>query len=205
MNAQIRRGFAVAIVALAMVLTMVTTGRMATAETGTPVASPQASPAANTAQNAVYLTIENTGSSPDRLLGVTSPVAASVELRAMQLQDGVMQMVTLDDGLEIPAGEQVVLQPGKTTLMLLGLHQGFAEGFTFELTLEFEQAGPVTVEIPVLANAPEANQVVPVTVGDVTVSAGWSRPFELADDQCGCGIPDAARKFIPVATPTADS
>jgi hypothetical protein len=43
-----------------------------------------------------------------------------------------------------------------------------------------------------------------VTAGDIAVSAGWSRPFELTDDQCGCGIPDAAKKFIPVATPTAN-
>jgi|GEM_PF-945425 len=204
MNTQRRRDFAVVLVALGMILGLMATGRLALAETGTPVASPEASPDASTAQNAVYLTIENTGSSPDWLVGMSSPVASSVELRSMQMHDGVMQPMVLGDKLEIPAGQTVVLQPGKMSLMLLGLHQGFSEGFTFELTLDFERAGAVTVEIPVLVNAPDATEVTPVTAGDITVSAGWSRPFELADDQCGCGVPDAARQFIPVATPTVN-
>jgi copper(I)-binding protein len=203
MNKRRRNGYVVAIVALAMVAMLLTTGRIAIAESGTPVASPAAFPAANTASNAVYLTIDNTGKTADRLLGASSPVAAAVEIRTMEMQNGVLQPVTLADGLEIPAGEQVVLQPGKAMLMLLGLHQGFAGGFTFDLTLHFEDAGDITVQIPVLANAPAESDAAPVTVGDISVSAGWSRPFELADDQCGCGIPDAAKQFVPVASPTA--
>jgi hypothetical protein len=46
-----------------------------------------------------YLTIENRGVQPDRLLSASSGAAAKVEIHQMSMQDDIMTMRPLDDGL----------------------------------------------------------------------------------------------------------
>src|SRR5215204_7542223 len=48
-----------------------------------------------------YLTIENKGAAPDRLMGGTGDVAAKIEVHEMGTKDGVMTMRPLDNGLVI--------------------------------------------------------------------------------------------------------
>ncbi|MDN5000496.1 copper chaperone PCu(A)C [Bradyrhizobium sp. GCM10027634] len=62
-----------------------------------------------------YLTIENRGTVPDRLLSASSPAAASVEIHQITMQDGVMMMRPLEQGLTIPPDQIVTLAPGGTT------------------------------------------------------------------------------------------
>ena len=57
--------------------------------------------------------------------------------------DGNAQM---KDGLELPAGEQVSLEPGGYHVMLLELQAPIAEGDTVPVTLTFEKAGEVQVD-----------------------------------------------------------
>src|SRR5437764_13281664 len=59
-----------------------------------------------------YLTIENKGTAPDRLIGGTGDVAAKVEVHEMATKDGVMTMRPLDKGLVIEPGKTVKLAPG---------------------------------------------------------------------------------------------
>src|SRR5690349_5603503 len=59
-----------------------------------------------------YLTIENKGATPDKLLGGSSPVTGQVEVHEMALKNGVMTMRPVKDGLPIPAGKAVSLSPG---------------------------------------------------------------------------------------------
>lgn len=100
---------------------------------------------------AAYLTLESAGG--DRLIGLTTPVAEAVTIHAVeQGDDGTSRMVLLP-ALDLPAGERVELAPGGTHLMLMGLKDKLAEGSRFFLTLEFEAAGPITVEVPVLGIA----------------------------------------------------
>lgn len=100
---------------------------------------------------AAYLALES--ASGDRLLGVTAPVAEQVTMHAVeQADDGTSRMVLLP-ALDLPPGERVELAPGGTHLMLMGLKDKLAEGSRFFLTLEFEAAGPITVEVPVLGIA----------------------------------------------------
>lgn len=89
-----------------------------------------------------FLTIRNDGSA-DRLVSASSPLAARVEIHEMAMQDNVMTMRPLPDGLALPAGETVALKPGGFHLMLMGLKQPLAEGETVPLTLTFEKAGSV--------------------------------------------------------------
>src|SRR5438552_7873552 len=52
-----------------------------------------------------YLTIKNTGSAPDRLVGGSMADAVSVEIHEMTMDGGVMKMRPVAGGLEIKPGE----------------------------------------------------------------------------------------------------
>src|ERR1035438_5728651 len=68
-----------------------------------------------------YLTIENRGSTADRLIGGSADVAGKVELHEMSMNNGVMTMRPLESGLAIEPGKTVKLAPGGYHLMLMGL------------------------------------------------------------------------------------
>jgi len=59
-----------------------------------------------------FLTIENKGSAPDRLIGASADVAGEVEVHEMAVKDGVMTMRPLERGLTIDPGKTVKLAPG---------------------------------------------------------------------------------------------
>lgn len=106
-----------------------------------------------------YLTITNKGSAEDRLLSVTSPAAGKVELHEMSMQGDVMKMAPLPDGIVLPPGETVELSPGGEHIMFMQLKHPFVEGETVPVTLDFEKAGTVEVQLPVGgigADAPDA-------------------------------------------------
>lgn len=98
-----------------------------------------------------YLTITNAGPEDDRLLGATAPVGRNVELHEMSMQDGVMTMRLMTEGLPIPAGETVALDPSGMHLMINGLTERLQEGNRLDLALIFENAGAVTVSFDILA------------------------------------------------------
>lgn len=101
-----------------------------------------------------YVTITNNGSAADRLVSVTSPAAAMVQIHEMAMEGDVMKMRELPDGLEIPAGQSVALSPGGLHLMFMKLNGPFEQGSKVPVTLNFEKAGSVEVELPVMpANA----------------------------------------------------
>jgi copper(I)-binding protein len=57
---------------------------------------------------------------------------------------GTMTMRAVES-IEVAAGEDVTLEPGGYHVMLLGLVEPLATGDTFDIDLEFENAGTVTV------------------------------------------------------------
>jgi copper(I)-binding protein len=96
-----------------------------------------------------YLTIENKGSTPDRLIGGSADVAGKVEVHEMAMNNGVMTMRPLDKGLAIEPGKTVKLAPGGYHLMMLDLKSPLKKGDKLPVTLEFEKAGKVTVSLDV--------------------------------------------------------
>ena len=68
-----------------------------------------------------FLTIANTGSVDDRLVGASSAVAGHMEVHEMTMTDGVMTMRELAGGLPIPASATVTLQPGGFHVMFMEL------------------------------------------------------------------------------------
>ena len=106
-----------------------------------------------------YLTIENKGAAPDRLMGGTGDVAAKIEVHEMATKDGVMTMRPLDKGLAIEPGKTVKLAPGSYHLMILDLKSPLKQGDKLPVTLEFEKAGKVKITFDVQgvgAQAPNA-------------------------------------------------
>jgi copper(I)-binding protein len=98
-----------------------------------------------------YLKITNTGTSADRFLGAKSDAADHVEIHEMSMNDGVMKMRPLPDGLEIKPGETVELKSGGYHLMFMDLKQPLKQGDTLKATLRFEKAGSLDVNFSVNA------------------------------------------------------
>ncbi|WP_293802341.1 copper chaperone PCu(A)C [uncultured Bosea sp.] len=96
-----------------------------------------------------YLSIENTGSTADRLISVSVPFAARAEVHEMAVKDGVMTMRPLDQGVEVPAGAKVEFKPGGYHIMFMDLKQPLKQGEMMKGTLTFEKAGTVDVEFKV--------------------------------------------------------
>jgi copper(I)-binding protein len=96
-----------------------------------------------------YLTIENKGTTADRLVSGSGDVAGRVELHEMTMDGGVMKMRPLDKGLVIDPGKTVKLGPGGYHMMLMDLKSPFKQGDKVPVTLQFEKAGKVTVSLDV--------------------------------------------------------
>lgn len=99
---------------------------------------------------AAYLTIVNRGESPDLLVAVASPAAEHVSLHTNVTEGGVAKMRSVQ-AIEVSPGEPTVLQPGGLHIMLMGLKARLIAGEKFPLTLTFERAGAVTVEVMIEA------------------------------------------------------
>ncbi len=99
---------------------------------------------------AAFMSIMNPTDTDDRLIAVSSDIAERVELHT-HLQDaqGVMRMIEVEDGFEIPAGGMAMLQRGGMHVMFLGLRGPLEHGDEIELTLTFEHAAPITITVPV--------------------------------------------------------
>lgn len=94
-----------------------------------------------------YVTIENAGKADDRLISVSSTRADRMEVHEMAMQDGVMKMRKLNDGLPLPAGQNIELKPGGNHLMFFGIEKPFTEGETIPVEFTFEKAGKITVDL----------------------------------------------------------
>lgn len=96
-----------------------------------------------------YLRVVNSGAEADRLLSAASSRVPAVEIHQMRIDEGVMTMRELEEGLEIPANGTAELAPGGLHLMLVGLETPLGEGERVPLTLRFERAGEVETELVV--------------------------------------------------------
>ena len=98
-----------------------------------------------------FLTIENKGSSPDKLVGVSADVAGKIEVHQMATDGGVMKMRPVEGGLTIEPGKTVKLAPGGLHLMMMDLKSPLKQGDKLPVTLQFEKAGKVAVTLDVQA------------------------------------------------------
>ena len=99
---------------------------------------------------AAFMEIRNTSSRGDRLLDVKSDAAKKVELHThIEGDDDVMKMRRTEDGFVISANGVLKLERGGDHIMFMGLSQPFVDGEAISLTLIFETAGSINLEIPI--------------------------------------------------------
>jgi copper(I)-binding protein len=116
-----------------------------------------------------YLTIENKGTTADRLVGGSTDVAEKLQIEQISTIGGAMTVNPVDGGLGISPGEKVVLAPGGYRLALLKLKSPLKKGTKVPMTLQFEKAGQVTVPFDVLgpaAKGPIAPKALPNSGAD---------------------------------------
>lgn len=112
------------------------------------VTQPWARPGAAGDNSAIYLVIDNPTSQADTLLSASTDVAASTELHQSSMENGMMKMEP-QEKVPIDARSKVVFEPGGLHVMLVGLKQDLHPGDSIRLTLNFEKAGAVTLDVPV--------------------------------------------------------
>jgi len=108
---------------------------------------------------AVYFIIHNSGKTADRLISVDSPIAGEAQLHEHVMQGDVMKMQHVPS-VQIPAGGEVTFAPMAYHVMLLNLKDRslLSDGKRFPLTMHFEKAGDVQVEVAVQKQAPQDMQ-----------------------------------------------
>ena len=99
---------------------------------------------------AAFMQIMNHGETDDRLIGAASPVAEMVQLHThKEDENGVMRMLHVEEGFPVAAGETLMLARGGNHVMFMGITEPFEQGDMIPLTLTFEKAGDITLEVPV--------------------------------------------------------
>jgi ABC-type Zn uptake system ZnuABC Zn-binding protein ZnuA len=98
---------------------------------------------------ALYFTLQNQSNQADKLLGVESGAAHQVELHESVMDGNMMSMQPLEEGIEVPAGGEVRLEPGGKHVMLVDLTRQLATGDKIAVTLNFEQAGAISFQAEV--------------------------------------------------------
>ena len=98
-----------------------------------------------------YMVIENTGAA-DKLISLSTPAAEAVEIHETQESNGMMMMVPLPNGLDIPANGKVEIKPGGYHIMLMNIKQDLNPGANITLTLKFQSGQEIVMAVPVREN-----------------------------------------------------
>lgn len=85
-----------------------------------------------------YAAIVNVGDKTRRLKAAVSPIAERIELHSVKLENGVVRMRRVENGIELPPQTVTELKPGGYHLMLIGLKQPIVEGDRIPIQLTFD-------------------------------------------------------------------
>jgi copper(I)-binding protein len=123
------------------------------------IAHPMAFETAKTANvGGGYMTLTNAGEAPDRLMEVRVAQIPRVELHLSETDAKGVARMTKQDGISLPAGETVALEPGGLHVMFMGLNgDPFEVGEKIEATLVFETAGEIAVTFNVEARTAQTH------------------------------------------------
>ena len=96
-----------------------------------------------------YMTITNTGTAADHLVGGSTDISRGFEVHEMNMEGGVMKMRPVAGGIEIKPGQTVTLDPSGYHVMFVGLKDQLKQGDHFKATLQFDKAGKVDVDFAI--------------------------------------------------------
>ncbi len=96
-----------------------------------------------------YLSITNTGTEDDTLIGITTQLTDTVQVHEMKMENNVMKMSEIPSNLVIPKGQTIILEPGGLHLMFMNLSEQLTSGNSEKVTLVFEKAGHTDIIFPI--------------------------------------------------------
>ncbi|TAJ42893.1 MAG: copper chaperone PCu(A)C [Reyranella sp.] len=111
-----------------------------------------------TAEGGGFFTITNKGTIPDRLIAASSPVAEHIEIHAIKVVGDGLRMRQREGGLALPPGTTLTFKPRGYHLLLTGLKAPLEPGSRAPVTLAFENAGKMDIELAVEAPGPVGTQ-----------------------------------------------
>jgi copper(I)-binding protein len=106
-----------------------------------------------------FFVVTNKGETADRLVSASSKAAERIEIHAIKVVGADIKMRQLADGLRIPPHTALTLKPRGYHLLMLGLKVPLAQGATLPVTLVFDEAGSVEVELVIQANGLIGNEI----------------------------------------------
>jgi uncharacterized protein YcnI/copper(I)-binding protein len=136
-----------------------------------------------------FVTITNKGAEADKLLSASSPISDVVQLHEMKMEGDVMKMNEVAGGIDIPAGGTVSLAPGGLHIMFMGLKEPLVEGGKVPVTLTFEKAGTIEIELSIEGIA--AKQAAGEHAHHSDAAHGHDHGNGMAVDQAGLSDVDA--------------
>ncbi|MDN3647497.1 copper chaperone PCu(A)C [Reinekea marina] len=102
------------------------------------------------APSAGFMVLHNHSNDDDILLSVSGDFAKKLEVHQSFEDNGIMRMEHQKKGVVIPANGMVTFAPGGYHLMFMGLSKNFEVGEAYSVTLTFEHAGDITVQLEVM-------------------------------------------------------
>jgi copper(I)-binding protein len=97
---------------------------------------------------AAFMVLMNQSDSDLAVVAAQTEVAERAELHTHIKDGGVMKMRHVDQ-IALPAGQEVVLQPGSFHIMLMGLKAPLVQGEQFALQLELSNGQSLAVSLPI--------------------------------------------------------
>ena len=97
----------------------------------------------------IYLTVHNDGDADDQLTGASTSEGSGMLHESVEDGGGRVTMRMLSE-MEVPAGGELVLEPGGGHLMI-PVPDALAEGDTFDVTLTFAEVGDIEVPVRVVS------------------------------------------------------
>jgi periplasmic copper chaperone A len=157
MDKHTKNGIALAVLAIAAFITGASAASAAGQET-LRIETPWArETAAGQRDGGAFMTIINDGAA-DQLVAASSPASSQVQIHTVQLENGMMRMRELPEGIPVPAAGRLELKPGSLHIMFIKLNQPLKAGEQVPVTLKFRVAGEKTVrfEVRSVAAMPQA-------------------------------------------------
>lgn len=111
------------------------------------VSDPWARPGFAGGNSGAFFVVHNPGNA-DLLLSASSDISEMVEVHRTIMDGDVMQMQP-QESVPIPAEDMVAFAPGGLHVMLIGLKADLVAGDTFELVLNFRDAGEIFLQVEV--------------------------------------------------------
>lgn len=141
------------------------------------------------------MTITNTGSEADKLVGASSVIAETGGTHTHVRDGNVVNMVAVG-AIDIPAGHTVTLQPGGLHVMFHGLKKPLVEGGKYPLILRFAYAGEATLSIEVLSST-----AMNYPGGQIIMGPGMAGAPMMGAPKSGAKAGGAPMGEIPMAAP----